>query len=258
MTPFAPAHDALIATVPLPAGSDIVEYTIDHEHDGTRLESVVVHDASRPDPKPTIVIVHDWTGLREYPRARAHMLARLGFTAVAIDVYGVGVRFDDADVAGASAEAGGYYGNPTLLRARVQAGVDAALADENVDREAVVVIGYCFGGSAALEFARTGAPVRGVVSFHGGLIAHEPADVAAIAAPILVLTGGSDPVVPDAAVVAFQDELRTREDLDWQIVTYSGAPHAFTLPGPNHHETADRRSWIAFLAFLAEVLPPTR
>lgn len=258
MTGFAPAHDALIATVPLPDGADIVEYAIEHDHDGTRLESVVVHDANLPGPKPTIVIVHDWTGLREYPRARAHMLARLGFTAVAIDVYGVGVRFADEDVPGASAEAGRYYRNPELLRARVGAGFAAALADENVDPDAVVVIGYCFGGSAALEFARTGTPVRGVVSFHGGLIAHQPADVAAIAAPLLVLTGGSDPVVPDSAIVAFQDELRTREDLDWQIVTYSGAPHAFTLPGPNRHETADRRSWIAFLAFVAEVLPPTR
>jgi dienelactone hydrolase len=137
----------------------------------------------------------------------------------------------------------------------VTAGVDAAIADENVDPDAVVVIGYCFGGSAALEFARTGAPVRGVVSFHGGLIAHDPADVAAIAAPLLVLTGGSDPVVPDAAIVAFQDELRSRDDLDWQVVVYSGAPHAFTLPGPNHHDAADRRSWRAFLAFLDEFLP---
>lgn len=255
MTGFAPAHERLIDTVPLPAGADIVEYTVGHDHDGTRLESVVVHDASRPGPKPTVVIVHDWTGLREYPRARAHMLARLGYAAVAIDVYGVGVRFDDADVEGASAEAGGYYGNPALLRARVHAGLDAAIADENVDPDAIVVIGYCFGGSAALEFARTGAAVRGVVSFHGGLVSHDPADVSAIAAPLLILTGGADPVVPDAAIAAFQDELRTREDLDWQVVTYSGAPHAFTLPGPNYQDAADRRSWRAFRAFLDEVLP---
>lgn len=255
MTGFASAHERLIDSVPAPAGSEIVEYTIDHEHDGTRLESVVVHDAARPGPKPTIVIVHDWTGLREYPRARAHMLARLGYTAVAIDVYGVGVRFDDDDVEGASAEAGRYYGDPALLRARVRAGVEAAVVDENVDPGAVVVIGYCFGGSAALEFARTGAAVRGVVSFHGGLIVHDPADVAAIAAPLLVLTGGSDPVVPDADLVAFQDELRSRGDIDWQVVVYSGAPHAFTLPGPNHHEAADRRSWRAFLDFLDEFLP---
>lgn len=255
MTAFAPAHENLIDTVPLPDGSDIVEYTIAHDHDGTPLESVVVHDAARPGPKPTVVIVHDWTGLREYPRARAHMLARLGYAAVAIDVYGVGVRFEDDDVEGASAEAGGYYGNPALLRARVQAGVDAATADENVDPDALVVIGYCFGGSAALEFARTGAPVRGVVSFHGGLVSHDPAEVGAVSAPLLILTGGADPVVPDAAVTTFADELRTREDLDWQIVVYSGAPHAFTLPGPNYRETADRRSWRAFTDFLDEVLP---
>ncbi len=254
MTGFSDAHRALIDSVPLPEGADIREYTIGHEHEGTRLESVVIHDAARPGPKPTIVIVHDWTGLREYPRARAHMLARLGYTAVAIDVYGVGVRYEDDDVAGASAEAGGYYGNPALLRARVQAGFDAAVADENVDADSIVVIGYCFGGSATLEFARTGAPARGFVSFHGGLLSHDPADVAAIAAPLLVLTGGADPVVPDEAIVAFQNELRTRDDLDWQVVVYSGAPHAFTLPGPAYREIADRRSWRAFLGFLDEVL----
>lgn len=254
MTGFAPAHEQLLAAVPLPDGADIVEEVIEHEHDGTRLESVIVHDRSRPGPKPTVVIVHDWTGLREYPRVRAHMLARLGYTAVAIDVYGVGVRFADDDMEGASGEAGRYYGDLPLLRARVRAGLDAAIARPEVDADRLVVAGYCFGGSAVLELARSGAPARGFVSFHGILTAHDPADVAAIAAPVLVLTGGSDPIVPDEAVVAFQEELRTNEDLDWQITVYSGAPHAFTLPGPNYRETADRRSWRAFLDFLTETL----
>ena len=254
MTDFAPAHERLLATVPLPEGADIVEHTVQHEHEGTSLESVVVHARSLSGPRPTVVIVHDWTGLREYPRVRAHMLARLGYTAVAIDVYGVGVRFADDDQDGASGEAGRYYGDLDLLCRRVRAGLDTAAARPEVDAERLVVAGYCFGGSAVLELARSGAPARGFASFHGILTAHDPADVSHIAAPLLVLTGGSDPIVPDSAVTAFQDELRTNDDLDWQVHTYSGAPHAFTLPGPNYREAADHRSWSTFRAFLTETI----
>jgi dienelactone hydrolase len=141
-----------------------------------------------------------------------------------------------------------------LLRARVRAGYDQVAQDPAVDPERIVVIGYCFGGSAALEFARTGAPLAGTVSFHGGLIAHEPPDVEAIAGSLLVLTGAADPVVPDDAVAAFENELRTRDDLDWQLTSYAGAPHAFTLPGTdNYRPVADRRSWRELVAFLDEV-----
>jgi dienelactone hydrolase len=124
-----------------------------------------------------------------------------------------------------------------------------------VDAPRMVVIGYCFGGSAAIEFARTGPSARGFVSFHGGLITHEPADVALITAPLLILTGGSDDVVPDAAIIAFENELRTRDDIDWQVTVYAGAPHAFTLPGiPAYRAAADARSWGALQTFLGEVL----
>lgn len=254
MTDFSSPHRALVDSVPLPEGADVVERTVAYEHDGVSLEAVVVTDANVSGPRPTVVIVHDWTGLREYPVARAHMLARLGYTAVAIDIYGVGVRFADDDMEGASAEAGRYYGDTQLLRGRVRAGFDLAASLPEVDAGRIVVAGYCFGGSVTLELARTGAPARGFASFHGILTAHEPADVALIAAPLLVLTGGSDPIVPDEAVAAFQDELRTNDDIDWQVSVYSGAPHAFTLPGPNYREAADRRSWSVFVDFLAETL----
>lgn len=255
MTEFSDPHRRLIDSVPLPDGADIVERTVAYEHDGVSFEGVVVVDAAGSGERPAVVIVHDWTGLREYPRARAHMLARLGYAAVAIDVYGVGVRFADDDQEGASGEAGRYYGDLPLLRERVRAGFGMAAEQPEVDAGRVVVAGYCFGGSATLEFARTGAPALSFVSFHGILQAHEPADVARIAAPIVVFTGGSDDLVPDEALTAFQDELRTRDEIDWQVVTYSGAPHAFTLPGPAYREAADRRSWAAFRDHLAEVAP---
>ncbi|MEU7867309.1 dienelactone hydrolase family protein [Dactylosporangium sp. NPDC049140] len=251
MTDFSAVLQQLIDTVAAP-GARPEESVVTYEHDGRAMEGFSVHDAAVAGPKPAVLVVHDWTGLREYPKARAHMLARLGYFAFCADVYGQGRRFDNDD--DSSAEARKYYGDLPLLRARVRAAYDVLAARPEVDAARIAVIGYCFGGSAALEFARTGAPLRGTVSFHGALIAHEPADVAAIDGALLVLTGGADEVVPDAAVAKFQDELRTREDLDWEVTTYAGAEHGFTLPGEAHHAVADRRSWRALEAFLAEVL----
>ena len=256
MAELSTVHRNLVDTVPVAAGARIEEEDVSYAHDGHALEGYAVHDAAIAGRKPAVLVVHDWSGLREYPKARAQMLARLGYFAFAVDVYGAGRRFDDgADTAGgAAAEAGKYYQDLPLLRARVRAGYDVVAKDPRVDPTRIAVIGYCFGGSAALEFARTGTPVVGTVSFHGGLITHEPADVAAITGPLLIATGAADPVVPDDAVLAFQNELRTRDDLDWRITLHSGAPHAFTLPGiPAYREKADRRSWRELVAFLDEV-----
>ncbi|WP_150306594.1 dienelactone hydrolase family protein [Planctomonas psychrotolerans] len=255
MTPsHPPASSALLETVPLRAGASISTDRVIYAHDGVSLDGYLALDESIDGPRPGILVLHDWTGEGDYTQVRAQMLARLGYVALVADLYGAGVR-PTGD--GAAAEAGKYYGDLPLLRARVQAGFDQLAAHPAVDAANIVVIGYCFGGSAALEFARTGADVRGVVSFHGGLIAHNPADVDAIRASLLILTGGNDPVVPDSDVQAFQDELRTVPDLDWEVVTYSGAPHAFTLPETDmYRPVADARSWQRFLAFLDEVLAP--
>jgi dienelactone hydrolase len=252
MTPSDPQLSALLATVPRPAGADIRTERIPYVHAGTSLDGFLAWDSAADGPRPGILVVHDWNGEGEYVRVRAEMLARLGYVAFAADVYGAGVR-PEGDAAATTAQA--YYSDLPLLRARVRAGYDVLRDDARVDPDRIVVLGYCFGGSAALEFARTGADLRGAVSFHGALITHRPADVAALRAPLLVLTGAADPVVPDAAVAAFQDELRTRDDLDWQLVSYSGAPHAFTRPGsPAYRPRADARSWAAMRAFLDEVL----
>ncbi|MFB9445640.1 dienelactone hydrolase family protein [Dactylosporangium vinaceum] len=252
MTDFSAEYQQLLDSVPAPANARISETVVAYEHDGQPMEGFAVHDEAVAGPKAAVLVVHDWTGLREYPKARAHMLARLGYYAFCVDVYGTGRRFDNPQDAGA--EAGKYYGDLELLRARVRAAYDEAVKSPAVDRDRIAVMGYCFGGSAALEFARTGAPLKGTVSFHGRLVTHEPADVAAITGSVLVLTGGADPVVPDSAVAAFQDELRTRDDLDWQVTTYAGAEHGYTIPGEVYHPTADRRSWRQFTDFLAEVL----
>lgn len=251
MSTFSPVHEALIERVPLAAGARIDARDVDYAHDGVALRGYEARDASLGEQRPAVLVVHDWYGLREYAKARAQMLARLGYHAFAVDVYGAGVSYDDPEHA--KAAAGRFYGDPALLTARVRAAYDLVAADPRVDAARISIIGYCFGGSASLEFARTGAPLTVTGSFHGALTAHEPAEVDRIQGSVLIATGASDPVVPDAAIAAFQDELRTRDDLDWQVLVYSGAPHAFTLPGtPAYREAADRRSWAALVELLAE------
>jgi dienelactone hydrolase len=251
MTELSTLHQLLVDTVPAGAGARIETATVAYEHDDQPLEGYAAHDTAITERKPAVIVVHDWTGLREYPKARAQMLARLGYYAFAADIYGTGRRFESFD--DCAAEAGKYYGNLPLMRARVRAAYDLVAKDPAVDPERIAVIGYCFGGSAAIEFARDGAALRGAVSLHGRLIVHEPAEVAAVTGSLLVLTGGADDVVPDAAITAFQDELRTREDLDWQVTVYSGADHAFSLPGtPVYHPLADKRSWRDMVTFLEE------
>lgn len=248
---LSPSHEALLASVPLRPGSHIGTAPVAYTHDDTPLEGYVASDASLDGRRPGILILHDWTGVVDYVHVRAQMLARLGYVALAADLYGRGIRPQGQ---AASAEAAKDYDNLPLLRARVGAGLQELAGHPSVDPSRLAVIGYCFGGSAALEFARTGADVRGVVSLHGGLIAHDPSDAGAIKASLLILTGAADPVVPDAAIDAFKDELRAAPQVDWQILSYSGAPHAFTLPGQDSYRPrADARSWHAMRAFLDEV-----
>jgi dienelactone hydrolase len=245
-------YDDILETVPLPPGAQIEAGPLAYEHDGTELEGYIARDTAVGERRAAVLLVHDWTGVGANVQMRAHMLARLGYVALAADIYGAGVRpTGDA----ASAEANTYYADLPLLRSRVRAGFDALAAQHDVDPDRIVVAGYCFGGTAALEFARTGAPARGIVSFHGGLITHDPSDAGAIRAPLLIFNGGADPVVPDEKVHEFQDELRAAPDVQWQMTTYSGAPHAFTVPGSDRYRPlADARSWRDFVGFLFETV----
>jgi len=253
----SPAHAALLATTPVPAGAQIEVADVDYELDNTALQGYVAFDAASNEPRPGVLIIHDWLGLQEYPKIRAQMLARLGYVAFAADIYGAGVRPGPADGAKVS---GAFYADPGLVRARSTAGLDQLRAHPLVDPSRIAVIGYCFGGFVALELARSGADLAGVVPFHGVLSSPAAADAANIRAKILVLAGGSDPVVPDEQIVEFFTAMRAAPQVDWQLVSYSGAQHAFTLPEANspehgaaYHPVAERRSWAAMRAFFDEI-----
>lgn len=198
--------------------------------------------------RPGVLIAHEAPGLTDHPKRRARMIAELGYIALAVDLYGGG------RVAGKGEDAQQLMGplreNVPQLRQHVRAGFDALAGRANVDPKRLGAMGYCFGGLAVLELARMGAPLAGVVSFHGILATKTPEDAKNITAKILVCTGAEDPLVPPAQVAAFSDEM-TKAGVDWQVVTYGGAKHAFTNPDANrppalaYNAAADARSWEA-------------
>lgn len=253
---LTPALSDLLASVPeAPVTSETVRFS----SDGTELEGYLARPSGDDSPRPAVLVLHDWFGMTDHVRVRAEMLARLGYVALAGDIYGVDSQPKDGGEAGSLA--GKFYGDVDLFRARALANLEKLRADPSVDSSRIAVMGYCFGGSGALEVARAGADVAGVVSFHGNLRTGAPAEPGSVTAPVLVLTGADDPVVPPESVVAFEDELRAAGADDWQIVSYSGALHAFAVPGtnmPEHgaafQETANRRSWAAMNDFFGEVL----
>jgi dienelactone hydrolase len=242
----------------LAAQAQIHTETIEYKQGDAVLEGYLAYDSSIKGQRPGVLIVHQWKGLTDYEKKRAGMLAQLGYNAFALDIYGKDIRPQSAQEAGA--QAGKYRTNRDLLRARAQAGLAVLLKHELTDPKRVAAIGYCFGGTAVLELARGGADLAGVVSFHGGLDSPRPGDGKNIKCKVLVLHGADDPHVSPKDLAAFEDEMRQAK-VDWQLVKYGGAVHAFTdwnagdNPGQGvaYNEKADRRSWEAMKEFFAEI-----
>jgi len=248
----------------LPASAALITRPVAYEHAGVKLQGYLAYDDARTSAGkiPGVLIVPEWWGLNDYAKGRAEQLARLGYVAFAVDMYGGGQSTTDAKQA--SAWAGQSYGKP-LMAERAQAGLDQLLATGLVDPARVAAIGYCFGGSTVQALAYTGAPLAGIVSFHGGLIP-VPADAAAkTKAKILICTGAIDPLVPAKAVETFSQAMNAGK-FDYQLISYAGALHAFTNPDADrmavkdgmqghigYNAVADHRSWAHMQAFFAEI-----
>lgn len=233
--------------------SRMIAYT----QEGTVMEGYLTYDDSLSGKSPGIVVAHEWMGLNDYAKRRADMLAQLGYVAFAADVYGKGVRPTTTDQAGQLAT---YYKNKRpLLQQRMQAALDVLKAQPNVDPSRLGAIGYCFGGTAVLELARSGADVKGVVSFHGGLSNPTPEDAKNIKADVLVLHGAADTSVPQEEVAGFENEMKTA-GVNYTLIKYTRAKHGFTNPANNHPDSpvfydasADKRSWEEMKKFFKRI-----
>lgn len=240
------------------ACAEIVTKTVEYRSGDAVMEGYLAYDDSREGERPGILIVHDWKGIGPYVKSRAEQLARLGYVAFCVDIYGAGVR--PRDNAEAARIAGSFKNDRKLMRARVNAGLEQLREFEMTDAARIAAIGYCFGGTAVLELARSGVDIDGVASFHGGLETPDKNDAKNIKAKVLVLHGADDPNVPPAEVSAFEDEMRAA-GVDWQLISYGNAVHSFTLPdagndpskGSAYNEKADKRSWEALMQFFKEI-----
>ena len=228
----------------------------------TELKGYLAYDDARKGKRPGVLVVHEWWGHNAYARKRARMLAGLGYTALAVDMYGDGRQASHPEEAGQFAAE--VRKNLPLEKARFDAALELLRKHPSVDPRHIAAIGYCFGGGVVLEMARAGEDLGGVVSFHGTLATANPAQPGAIKAKLLVLTGADDPFVPAEQVAQFKKEMDAA-GADYRVVSYAGAKHAFTNPDADgygkkfglpleYNATADRESWQAMQEFFATVL----
>jgi dienelactone hydrolase len=234
-----------------------VEYTMQGD---TTLEGYLAYGDAVKGSRPGVLVIHEWWGINDYIKKRTEQLAALGYVAFAADIYGKSIRAKTREEAMALAGKFRSGNDRSLLRARANAGLDVLRKNPMVDPKRIAAVGYCFGGTAALELARSGADLAGVVSFHGGLATPSPDDAKNIKGKVLVLTGAEDPAVKPEQVMAFVDEMR-RAGVDWHLVSYGSAVHGFTNPangtdnskGVAYNEKADKRSWREMMDFFEEI-----
>ena len=248
-----PSVFSVLLGLPLLAGQPL-----SYSDGPVRLAGYLARPAAVAGPVPGVLVIHQWMGVSDHERGVADRLAELGYVAVAADIYGEGVRPKDSGEA--AALAGKYKGDRSLYRQRIRAGLEALKAQPGVDPSRLAVIGFCFGGTGALEAARANMPVRGVVSFHGGLDAGPEPTVGPIRPKVLVCHGDDDPTMSPQVVAGFHDEMR-KAKADYVFIAYSGAVHGFTQrsagddpsKGVAYQEAAARRSWQHMKDFFTEI-----
>lgn len=235
--------------------TEIVKYTAD----GLTMDSHLFYDEHQQGPRPGILVFPEAFGLSEHAKSRAERLASLGFVALACDLHGNGGMVEGLPAV--MAILGPMMADPSHTRARARGGYDALVARPEVDRQKLAAIGYCFGGTMALELARSGAAIAGVAGFHSGLGTARPQDAKDIKARVLVCIGADDPAIAPEQRAAFEAEMRAG-GVDWQMHLYGGVVHSFTNPAAEklgrpefarYDAKSDARSWATLQSFLGEI-----
>ena len=221
---------------------------IAYEVDGKPFEGYFIS----PSPKaPLILLIHDWDGLTDYEIKRANMLADIGYAVFAADLFGAGVR--PTDVKDKRQHTGELYEDRKKMRSLLQSALDTAKS-KGANIQNAVAMGYCFGGAVVLEFARSGADLKGFVTFHGGLNTPAGQDYSKTKGKLLILHGTADTNITMDRFAKLASELEEK-GIPHEMITYSGAPHAFTVFGSSRYrEDADKKSWERFTEFLGEIL----
>ena len=252
----------LFILAPGAARADLVTREVDYPVNGVVLKGYLAYDDAIEGTRPGVLVVHEWWGMNDYARKRARMLAGLGYTAFALDMYGDGRQAHHPNDAGQFS--GEIMKNQALAQARFNGALEVLRKEKTVDPRRIAAIGYCFGGAVVLQMARYGADLAGVVSFHGNLAAISPAKPGGIQAKILVLTGADDPFVPAEQVEQFKREMAAAR-ADYRLIVYPGARHSFTNPDADrfgkefelplaYDKAADAASWKEMQDFFQQVL----
>ena len=251
----------LFVSLTAQALSKTVGETVEYKADGTVLKGYLAYDDSVKGKRPGVLIVPEWWGLNDYVKKRADMIAGLGYTALAVDMYGSGKNSEHpADAQKFAAE---VMNNMAIGEKRFNAALLFLKKQPTVNPDEIAAIGYCFGGAVVLHMARTGADLDGVVSFHGNLGSMYKAQPDTVKAKLLVLTGGDDNFVTPEEVDAFRKEMDAAH-ADYEIIVYPGAKHSFTNPDADrlgkendmpiaYNEDADKKSWAEMKEFLKSI-----
>jgi dienelactone hydrolase len=241
--------------------AEVVTRELDYREGDTVMQGMLAYDDALEGRRPGVLVVHEWWGQNDYARKRARMLAALGYTALAVDMYGEGKTATHPDDAGKFASAVG--GNLPLAKARFEAALAALRDQPTVAEDKIAAIGYCFGGGIVINMARLGTDIDGVVSYHGSLATSEPAGPGDITTRLLVFNGADDPLVTPEQIEAFKQEMDAA-GADYEFVNYPGAVHSFTNPGADeagkrfglplaYDPEADRDSWQRTQAFFVDI-----
>ena len=244
-----------------PLAAELVTEEVVYEVDGQEFTGYLAYDDATAEKRPGVLVVHEWWGHNDYARKRAVMLAEMGYTAFALDMYGTGKQADHPE--DAQKFAAELVGDLPGAERRFTAAYEILAGQSTVESEKMAAIGYCLGGGVILHMARIGMDLDGVVSFHGSLATQAPAAPGAVKARILVLDGEADPFSTAEVVAAFEEEMKAA-GADYELIRYPGVKHSFTNPEADgfgekfemplaYDKAADEDSWKRMSAFFDEI-----
>jgi len=243
------AGAAAAATTPA-AAAELRTQAIDYQQGGSAFEGYLAYDDAIAGKRPGVLLLHRRDGMSEFTRGNTEMIAKLGYVVFAADIFGKSIR--PTEVKEMQAQSALYNKDRTLMRAHAQAGFDVLRGNPMVDAARLALVGYCFGGTVAVELAETGAPILGTVTIHGSFRSFTPGAAKNIHGRFLILHDAEDPIAPLEEVNALIKEFRAAK-LDWQLELYSGTEHGFSTPKNATEERANRLSVAAMTRFFSEI-----